>query len=302
MNKKSRTLVILLAVLVVFAALYALLRYISTQKEQEEEASIQAGITYVSQLEDATSLSYHSEDEDLSFTLNNGVWSYDADPDFPLDQSKVGLIASALKNLTATRTLENGEDSSAYGFDAPSFTLGAKNAAGDTLTLVVGSMASNGDYYVMREGEEGIYTISSSLPQQFTGLYSFYSLPVIPYSGCTADTVNATGSLAGGSGISLSGLAESDSDEASAFKSAWTSLAFDSCFAYHPDEATLSQCGLATPALSVEVSYAEGAASTLLIGAQNDAGDYYARLGTDGDICILPQLQVTSLLSALGIS
>ena len=96
----------------------------------------------------------------------------------------------------------------------------------------------------------------------------------------------------------LSGLAEDESDEAAALRTAWGSLSFSGLQAYQPDDEDLAACGLETPALTLTVSYEEGVINTLLIGGQNDDGDYYAQL-EGGDICILPSSQVDSLLEAL---
>lgn len=300
MNKNSRLLLILLGVLILCCALYGLMRFINdrnaAQAESEQDAQNEA--MSLSDLGDAVSITYQSSDgSTLSFTKADDTWSYGADPDFPLKQSDVGLLASTLKTLSATRKLEGGEDLSSYGLDNPSNTVTATNADGGELTILLGSQASNGDYYAMRQGDETVYTISSSLAQVLKDLNDLYQVPTIPYTGCNVNSIAMSGELVDAA-RTLSGLAEDESDEAAALRTAWGSLSFSGLQAYQPDDEDLAACGLETPALTLTVSYEEGVINTLLIGGQNDDGDYYAQL-EGGDICILPSSQVDSLLEAL---
>ena len=183
MNKNSRLLLILLGVLILCCALYGLMRFINdrnaAQAESEQDAQNEA--MSLSDLGDAVSITYQSSDgSTLLFTKADDNWSYDADPDFPLSQSDVGLLASTLKTLSATRKLEGGEDLSSYGLDNPSNTVTGTNADGGELTILLGSQASNGDYYAMRQGDETVYTISSSLAQVLKDLNDLYQVPTIP--------------------------------------------------------------------------------------------------------------------------
>ncbi len=298
MKKNQRLLLLLLGVLLICCAVYGLLRLVGARRAERAEDDASGGVIYLCQLEDAVSITYQTGAELLSLTLDGGVWSCDADPDFPLSQSDVGLLASSLKNLAAIRRLDGGEELSSYGLSSPAGYVSAKNAAGDEMTIFIGNAASDGSYYAMRDGDDAVYTISSTLPQQLKGLYDLYSLPSIHYAGCTVDSVELSGAMAGQS-RTLTGLASNESDEADALRSAWSAMAFESLYVYQPDASQLSDCGFDTPALSVKLTYSEGAVSHLMIGGVNESGGYYARLGADGDICILPEDQVSALLSAL---
>lgn len=298
MKKNQRLLLLLLGVLLACCALYGLLRLVGSRRAERAEGESSGGTIYLCQLEDAVSITYQTGAELLSLTLDNGVWTCDADPDFPLSQSDVGLLASTLKGLAATRRLDGGEELSSYGLSSPAGYVSAKNAAGDEVTVFIGNAASDGSYYAMRDGDDTVYTVSSTLPQQLKSLYALYSLPSIYYAGCTVDNVELSGTLAG-QNRTLTGLADNESDEAAALRGAWSALALESLYAYQPDAAQLSDCGFDAPALAVKVTYSEGAVSQLLIGGQHESGGYYARLGDDGDICILPEEQVSALLSAL---
>lgn len=298
MKKKQRLLVLLLGILLACCAVYGLLRLVGARRAERAAGGSSGGVIYLCQLEDAVAITYQTGAELLSFSLDNGVWSCDADPDFPLSQSDIGLLASTLKGLAATRRLDGGEELSAYGLGSPAGYISAKNAAGDEATILIGDVASDGSYYAMQDGDDIVYTISSSLPQQLKSLYELYNLPSIPYAGCTLDSVELSGPLAGQS-RTLTGLADDESDEATALRSAWSAMAFESLYAYQPSAEQLSDCGLDSPSLSLHLTYSEGANSRLLVGKQHESGGYYARLGEDGDICLLPEAQVSDLLAAL---
>lgn len=299
MKKNSRLLLILLGALILCCALYGLMLALNSRSAQqaEKEEDAQAEAMSLSDLGDAVSLSYQGSDGLLTFTKDGDVWVYDAEPDFPLEQSDVNLLASTLKSLSATRRLEEGEDLAAYGLDAPSNTVTAADADGGELVILLGSEASNGDFYAMRDGDDAVYTISNSLPQLLKDLPDLYKPYTIPYSGCTVDSADLSGELAG-TARTLTGLAEDESEEAQALHTAWSALAFSSLVTYQPASEDLTACGLDDPALSVTVTYQEGAVSTLLIGGQDENGDYYAQL-EGGDICTLPASQVEALLDAI---
>ncbi len=299
MKKNSRLLLILLGVLVLCCAVYGLMLLLNDRSTQqaENEEDAQAEAMSLSDLGDAVSISYQGSDGPLSFSKESEVWVYDADPDFPLEQSDVKLLASTLQSLSATRKLESGEDLASYGLAEPANTVTAVDADGGELTILLGSEASNGDYYAMRDGDDTVYTITNSLAQLLKDLNDLYKPYTIPYSGCTVDSVSLSGELAG-TARTLSGLAEDESEEAQALHTAWSAMAFADLVAYQPDDEDLASCGLDEPALTMTVTYQEGVINTLLIGSQNEDGDYYAQL-EGGDICTLPSSQVESLLEAL---
>ncbi len=302
--KNKRLPLILLGVLLALVALYFALVTMNNRRSEQEELDAQNASIVICEFEEPELVSYTGPNGSLSFTKTDGVWKVDGDPDFPLQSSAIELLCTTVDGLTAVRQLEGGEDISSYGFDEPVYTVTLTDAAGDELTLLIGNAASNGDYYAMRDDGEAVYTISSSLPQLlYKGLLDLYELPAIPLSGGTVDTLSYTSTLEElQPSYSVEGLADddtADSDAIISLRSAWSAMAFSSCYAYQPDADTVSQCGLDAPSLSLSIRYAEGSGTEIELGAQTDTGGYYARLSGNNDIFILSAQTADDLISAL---
>ena len=297
--KNKRLPLILLGVLLVLVLLYAALVGLNARRSEQDALDAQNASIVISEFADPVLVTYTGPQGTLSFSKTDNVWQVADDAAFPLRQSDIELLCSTVDGLTAVRQLEGGEDLAAYGFDAPAYTVTLGNAEGEELTILIGGAASNGDYYAMRGDGEMVYTISSSLPTLLAKqLLDLYELPAIPLSGGTIDSLSLTSTLEGlDPSDGVESLAESEMGDE--LRTAWSSMAFASCYAYQPDAATASQCGFDAPSLSLSVRYAEGSGTEITLGAQTETGGYYARLGDGGDIFILSADVAEPLISAL---
>ena len=249
---------------------------------------------------------------DFSFTKENDAWIVTADPAFPLNQEEVQGMADDLLALMGTRQLDGVTDLAAYGLAEPAFTVTASWADGTSTTYAMGDETPFGDgYYVSLGHEKIVYTIEDDIADIFnTTMEDLAVLETIPAVtaatrltvGSTLDIVKEETSRSINAGEvwydSVTGAAldvsKADNLIAAAQGIAWGALA----------EPTASDAELTTfgvdeaSATAISLYEGENAVLTLLIGTQNDAGDYYARLPGSAMVYTVESGDVASLLAA----
>lgn len=315
MKKQKTLLIVLLAVLAVFAGVYFGLRAWNGGADDREDQ----GKTRVAALSDITAISFTNKYGSFAFSKAEGVWRYDADTEFPLDGAYLDTLAQVLSDLTAVRVFPTPDALSGYGLEEPSCSVSAKTAGGEEAVILVGSAAGS-DYYAKRQDGETVYTISSSLPDALNyRLNDLAVLESIPAAGEAAlESIQVT---QGAQSVKLTKKSETVESEPSggpsdtqapqesarpetvykwyldgaelekgsvlnAALSKLSSMAFTACHDYKPDADALALCGLDSPAAVVEVAGGEGA-YTLEIGTTDADGNYYARLNGTGPVYLL---------------
>lgn len=163
-KKKRNTVIVLLAVLIaVCGAYFGVQKYNEAQEARETEEDGDASIPVIA-LEDVAAVSYDNEKASLSFEKQEDTWVNTEKEDFPLMQNRINSIANAMKDLSASRKLEDVEDLAQYGLDSVTKTVTAKDSSGNEKTLKIGAVNEyTGDYYAMVDGDDAVYTISDSL-------------------------------------------------------------------------------------------------------------------------------------------
>jgi uncharacterized protein YpmB len=339
MKKKTRTLIILGAVLVLCIGAYVGVSVYNNAQAEKAAGEAKAARLWSADWSAPVSLSYTSGDKTLSFKLDNGAWTIADNKDFPLAQDSVTGIASALTGLTAVRTIDAAAPLSTYGLDKPQYTVTASDDKGDALTLLVG--AQNGDnYYAMAKDGGKVYTIAPSLVTSLKPDYlSFIKLDTVPSTSSTnIETITLkTGQTAlkldrhqnkdgTYTWFVVSGDTYTAADEFTlniesekspqkyidAAVTALSYIKFSSCAAFRPAADALKTYGLDTPQMTVTVDYSnttgagtleqkvEKGTASLEIGAQlADGTDYYARIPGSDQVNVLPASAVEPLGEAL---
>ena len=107
-------------------------------------------------------------DVTMTYVKNDDTWTYEEDPDFPLDESAVNTKMNCLTTLTVDRVLESPEDLSEYGLDKPQQEVTVLKTDGTTFTLYIGNQnSSNNDFYVKVDDGADVYTMPSSSVNAF---------------------------------------------------------------------------------------------------------------------------------------
>jgi hypothetical protein len=166
MPRKKKQIIVLAALLMVcFAAYLGIKAYNESGSEQKGIAQ-EADRVRLCNLGTITDLAWYNDKENFSFKLEDDLWRYLPDKDFPLDQNKFKSIVSTLGYLTAVRSFEPSESLASYGLDQPSWTVTATDTEGKSITLLIGGRTESGDadnYYLMEQSGKLVHTISSNL-------------------------------------------------------------------------------------------------------------------------------------------
>lgn len=268
--------------------------------------------------DDLTGLSWTNGDEAFAFTLSDGAWSLTFDSAFPLNQEDVQSMADDLLALVGTRQLDGVTDLAAYGLAEPAFSVIASWSDGTSTTYAMGDETPFGDGHYISLGHENIiYTIKDDIADIFdTTMNDLAVLESIPAT--TAVTrLTVGGGSAGSTSLDIvKSEASRTINEGELWYDSMTGAALDTAAAEDliADVQAISWSELAEPTASAEelttfgvddasavaITLYEGetAAMTLLIGAQNDSGSYYARLPGSTMVYTVLSRDVSSLLTA----
>lgn len=180
--KGKKPMIILAGVLVVLAVVYFALTAWNDKQEEKQAQETEDAKIYLNDEEELTAFSYTDSENEMHF-VKDEEWYLTEEPDVALEQSSVETIAAAIANCEATRKLEEPDDLSEYGFDEPSYQISYENAAGEEVTIRIGA-ASGEDYYANMEGEETVYTISTTLIESLLfDISEFAKLDSVPSIG-----------------------------------------------------------------------------------------------------------------------
>ena len=118
--KRFKRLYILLGILAAVCVItFAVSRY-ETYKENIRSS----GETILALSQDSVqALSWANDGQTLSFHREDGVWTYDDDGAFPVDQEKIDSLLSLFSQFGASFIIEDAEDLGMYGLDDPVCTI-----------------------------------------------------------------------------------------------------------------------------------------------------------------------------------
>ncbi len=155
----SKTTKILIAVVVVFAAIYAIQRFTSRNSTTEISRPF-AGVDTAK-----VNLVRIDYSKDITIERNNGIWDITSPVSSPASPGQMSLLLTRLAaDPTATVVADNLSDSSAYGLGngAPFASFGT--SGGKTVTMRIGDVTPDfTGCYVQIEGDSKIYQLSTNL-------------------------------------------------------------------------------------------------------------------------------------------
>jgi len=189
--RRKRSLIILLAVLVLLAGTYAFLasRPQDTNEPDKSEPAIEISKLDRSKIKRITLK--NSKIDELVFELETRVveeegedgeketseetvWVSKKPYPVELAQSTVSDLISSFSSLNAEMIVEeNSEDLAKYGLDKPSATATAELDDGTKVTLFLGNKTAEGStFYLMKDGDTKVYTVRSAYAQRLNSSLS----------------------------------------------------------------------------------------------------------------------------------
>ncbi len=288
-KKKQNTLLFLLLVLAVATLGYfALCRYNETLEATEEEEEEESE-TLLSLSGTISRISYEYEGERITLVLDeNDSWVREDDTEFPITQSYVTSMVSALSEASVQREITTDEtaDLSEYGLDTPIFAISVEDDEVTSQTIILGNIYSTvGGIYALLAGETRVVLTGTSLGTCFAygwmDLISVDSAPSISTTQIvsitmeqgkeTREIVYLSDGLPSVDYTESSTLFWHLSDDSylpiytttgSTLLSVITGLSYDSVAVYQASSKELESYGLTSPTAVITVNYTEDVTET----------------------------------------
>lgn len=326
MSKKTRQTVtiIVLCVLLIGAGIgyYALIRY---QSAQETEESQEEGITlYELDSSKLQKIHYTNDRAEMRLVRENNVWKKEENPDFPLKQTKVSLMADAVAAVTADRLVtDRCRDLAEFGLDQPDLTVELEDSDGNSQSLMIGKESlSGGGRYAYCGDTSKIYLLSTSIYSSFD--YAEGEIMETPeFPTIAADNVTGL-EIRSEKGTDFKAVYDEknspykdifswaiyepysqpvagDVDQLQTLFGSYEGLDFSEGVSYRTDQKELKKYGLKQPSYQIILDYYNQKISKklqLTIGKQNkDKTGYYAQLAGNQGIYLMDTATVEGLVN-----
>ena len=164
-GKRRLQMIVLLAILILSAACYAVIRSMDFAEDSEGGA---VTALYVSK-DELTKIEWRNSDgEGLSFTKAGEEWSCDEEPDKEVNTIKLDTALDTACDIKSNDVISSVKDISVYGLSEPSLTISLELNDGSKKTIKLGELnAMTYDYYLCIEGDSNVYTVDSSFADSF---------------------------------------------------------------------------------------------------------------------------------------
>lgn len=164
MEKRTRTLCLLVGAVVLLLVAYFGIRGFNKNQEKKAEKEAKASEIYLTKMEDVTEIRYNIGNGEQVFVKESDSdnWEVEAQPDFPLAQTYPEQIASDFGTLKAERELKDADQLSDYGLEDPVYTVELSDSKGNTHQISIGNVT--GDmYYATVDDSQTVYTVSAAV-------------------------------------------------------------------------------------------------------------------------------------------
>lgn len=168
MKKKTKNLLVLVAVLVLLIGGYFALELIPEDTGEEEDTVTETIEVTEFSREDIASYSYYNSAYEIGFEVTEDGYAHWQDELFPVNATGVEAQLTAVGDLTALQVVD-GTDKSEYGLDSPQVTIALTLKDGTERTFFIGDSAlfEAADYLLDVENNI-IYLIEETLYSKFT--------------------------------------------------------------------------------------------------------------------------------------
>lgn len=300
MEKKKKRLLFLLLILPLLLVILGLMKHYNQKQEEKQEAEEEAAKVYVTDIEEVSSVSYHTESNEFTFQKENDIWVYQQDADFPLAQNYPEQIVSTFGKLEALRELKDGDDLEAYGLTEPEYTVKLEDADGKETNLSIGNAVDDA-YYLLNENTEKIYTVSSSvtatLQHTLEEMAQLDTYPSIGSGNLKKEVITR-----GGEKTTYDSENEDDAKNIAAVAGGFGAVTLSDAADYSVEDKDLKGFGLDRDSrITVEATYTkdeEEAVLTLYIGDEDGEGNRYVMMNDSRIVYLISAEICDNILNA----
>lgn len=308
MEKKKKGLIIALTVLVLFSALYFVLKSLNLS-EEETETDTATKTVFQTDAAEIAQIKLEYNGNIYTFLHENDTWSYAEDEEFPLSESSVLEFVSNVTSIESSREIEKPEALAEYGLDNPEIKIAIQDKNGKSVLIEFGDDNEAVDgCYIKKDGEKSVYLVDSTLKEKLSieikDLAEKEEIPMLSSTSIQKVEIDKEGITtrikkdeAAETGWTYEEIQNekntssvaADSGKVSSFMGNYSGITWQEFVSY--DKNNLSAYGLDSP-ISVSVEYevtetideesSEETKATksvvFYIGKQDENGDYYAML------------------------
>ncbi len=304
---RTKKMLLLMGVLVIMVGCY----FLASQTQETETVQEESGTFELTAktAEDIATLAWTADDTEYSFTLTDGVWYKTGNMVYPVAQDEVQELADNLIAMQGSRKIENVTDISIYGLSEPVFTVTATWTDGTETTYHMGNETPfGGSYYLLLSGDDTIvYTTEDSLSNLFDkDTDDFIQAEDVP-SVTDADRITVGTTFDASKRETSSTINEDELwyaadgralDGVDSIVSSFTNLSWAAVAEPVATDDQLTEYGLDDANAIAITVYAGEESATILFGATNDSGYYYARLPGSTMVYTVSSSTATKLLNA----
>ena len=282
MQKKTRTMGILLLVLIVLLVTFFGLKKWNTFKSEKEEKKKENAVVHIFETDSLEAMAYkEASGEEMSFVKEDDTWKYAPDTTIVLTESTMKNMEDTFSDIQAVKEIKDPDDLSDYGFDSPEYEITLTGKDGEAHKFLIGN-ASGENYYFMEDGAKKVYTVSSDLISemvwQLADVAEKDSFVTVTSDNFVKEAVTKPGEEAK--------TYETDNDDqkdtVTSITTAFAGFYFTDCADYHVTDATLGDYGLAEDQRTkVELTYKDTSDDdkektvTFYVGSKDDSATYY---------------------------
>lgn len=172
-KKKNKALPLVLLFLAA-AALICLYIFVikGSGEEDEPEEPEKQGSSYTDTIKlteyeasDVKKLTVYQPDDTMTLVKeSDGTYTLDGNADYPLNQVKVGYLASKVAKMESSRLLEQNADLANYGLIDPDYKVVAEYSDGRTITFNLGvKVPGEYRYYLSLDDSKDVYIVTSTI-------------------------------------------------------------------------------------------------------------------------------------------
>ena len=282
MEKKTRTMGILLLVLIFLLIAFFGLKKWNASKSEAEEKEKENAVVHIFETDSLQSIAYkEASGEEMSFVKEEDTWKYAPDTTIALSESTMNNMADAFSDIQAVKELKDPDELSDYGFDSPQYELTLTGADGEVHKFLIGD-ASGENYYFMEDGSEKVYTVSADLISEMAWKISDVAEKENFVTVTENNFVKETVTKADGTATTYEADNEEQKDTVSSITTALSGFYFTDCTDYHVTDKTLGEYGLSEDKRTkVELTYKDTSDDekektlTFYVGSKDESDTYY---------------------------
>lgn len=264
MNRSKRMIVLLCVLVIACAATFGMMHY-----EQQKE-KIQAKDQVILEIppEEVQTLSWQYDEESLSFHRDEeGVWRWDEDDAFPVDEDAMNTLLNWFSSLGTTFVIEDVEDYSQYGLSEPECTI-TLTTQEESYTVTLGAFSQMDSQRYLSIGDGNAYLMSTDPMEDFQitirdlihndetpALTNVTSLEFSGMESYRASYEENSGKSYSSNDVYFTGSKALDTTRVKSYLRTLESLSLTNYATYNASSEELAAFGMENPELTISVSY-----------------------------------------------